>query len=260
VEAKPAPDEVVWWSGLRWVDAARMQMWRFEEAFAEVNAALADAYHRHQLSDDSGVRRSWREHYDTNYEPYDPQRPLRVPAVGLHMQVANELDLLIVAVRNVLRAQERIPEWQRPSMGDQDVLELLRNVAEHWDEVGGRSAETLASDHPAIDVGGIASTNKETWIGGGEGVPLSRIQAWLGRVRTALVACLTDAGVDVPEDHRASQVEGDDDLPWPAERLYFHWSIARVEAQEWPREPMPDDLAQALAMLFASRRARDHTD
>jgi hypothetical protein len=33
------------------------------------------------------------------------------------MQVATELDLLSVAVRNVLRAQARIPEQYRPEMG-----------------------------------------------------------------------------------------------------------------------------------------------
>ena len=45
------------------------------------------------------------------------------------MQVATELDLLSVAVRNVIRAQARIPEQHRPEMGGQDVLELMRNVS-----------------------------------------------------------------------------------------------------------------------------------
>lgn len=64
------------------------------------------------------------------------------------MQVATELDMLSVAIRNVLRAQARIPEQLRPEMGGQDVLELMRNVSEHWDEEGGRSASALAKDHP----------------------------------------------------------------------------------------------------------------
>lgn len=68
------------------------------------------------------------------------------------------LDLLGVAIRNVLRAQERIPEQQRPEMGGQDVLELLRNVSEHWDETGGRSVTALAENHPDIQVGGLAAT------------------------------------------------------------------------------------------------------
>jgi hypothetical protein len=257
--AEPASDADVWWSALRWIDAAHMQISRFEEAFYEDQQALADAEMRRGLSDDSDNSRTWRDSYD-EHEPFDPQRPLRVPSWSLHMQIANELDLLIVAVRNVLRAQRRIPEGRRTEMGRQDVIELLRNVAEHWDEVGGRSANTLASDHPDISVGGIAFTGKEIWIGGDRGVPLSRITAWLWRVRSALVACLADVGIEVPEDFNASRFEGDDDLPWPSERLHFHWSIPRVEEPDWPREPIPEGALEAIAVLFANRRRRDPLD
>lgn len=141
-------------------------------------------------------------------DAYDSQRPLRVPSWSLHMQVANEFDLLVVAVRNVLRVQERIPAERRPEMGGQDVLELLRNVSEHWDEVGGRSASKLAADHPDLSVGGIAFTGKEIWIGGDGGVPLSRTTAWLWRVWRALVTCLGYAGIEVPDDLNASRFEG----------------------------------------------------
>jgi hypothetical protein len=66
--------------------------------------------------------------------------------------------------------------------------------------------------------------------------------------------------MEVPDDLNGSRVEGDDDLPWPAERLHFHWSLPRVEEQDWPREEMPEGVTEALAMLFARRRARDHTN
>lgn len=259
VTAAPAPDEFVWWNGLRWVEAAHMQVWRFEEAFGEEMHAQADARLRRELGDHSEISRSWRESYDENHEAYDPRRPIRVPSWSLHMQSANELDLLAVAIRNVIRAQKRIPQEQRPEMGGQDALELIRNVSEHWDEVGGRSADKLAAGHPGIEVSRIAFTNKEIWIGGTDGVPLSRITAWLLRVRRALEVCLADAGIEVP-DPRTSQTEGDDDLPWPPERLHFHWSIPRVEEQDWPRHEMPEDVAEAMALIFARRRARDHTD
>jgi hypothetical protein len=141
VTAKPAPDEIVWWSGLRWVEAAHMQIRRFEEAFYEEVRALADAEMRHGLGDDSENSRSWRESYDAQ-EPYDPQRP---------------------------------------AMGGQDALELLRNVAEHWDEVGGRSARELAEGHAGIEVGGIAYTGKELWIGGVDGCRSRESQpGWCG--------------------------------------------------------------------------------
>jgi hypothetical protein len=84
--ARPAPDEDVWWSGLRWAEAGHMQVWRFQEGFKEgvkeEMAALADAEFRHRLDDDSENSRSWRESLDANHEPYDPERPLRVPSWG----------------------------------------------------------------------------------------------------------------------------------------------------------------------------------
>lgn len=256
----PASDKDVWWNGLRWVEAARMQITRFVEAFSEEVQALTDADMRHRLDFDSDLSRSWRSSTDANYPAYDPQRPLRVPSWALHMQVATELDLLSVAIRNVLRAQARIPEQHRPEMGGQDVLELMRNVSEHWDEEGGRSATKLGQDHPAVNVGGIAYTNKEIWIGGIDGVPISRIQAWLMRVWNSLVTCLTDVGIDVPEDLMVSRVDGDDELPWPAERLRYHWSIPKMDEKDWPRQRMPPEVADLLAARFASLRSRDHLD
>jgi hypothetical protein len=255
-----APDEDVWWTGLRWIEAARMQADRFTEAFYEEVAALTDAGIRYRLNSGDEHGRSWRASIDANQPPYDPGRPLRVPSWGLHMQVATELDLLSVAVRNVLRAQKRIPEQHRPEIGGQDVLELLRNVSEHWDEVGGRSATSLAKDHPEVSVSAIAYTGKEIWIGGLDGVPISRIQAWLGRVRQSLITCLAGAGIDVPDDLMASRAEDDDELPWPAERLCYHWSIPKVREQDWPRERMPPEIADLLAARFASLRSRDHLD
>jgi hypothetical protein len=111
-----------------------------------------------------------------------------------------------------------------------------------------------------VSVGEIVCTNKEIWIGGLDGVPISRILAWLGRVWRSLVTCLSDAGIAVPEDLMASRVEGDDELPWPAERLRYHWSIPKVAEEEWPREPMPPEVADLLATRFASLRSRDHLD
>jgi hypothetical protein len=98
------------------------------------------------------------------------------------------------------------------------------------------------------------------WIGGLDGVPISRIQAWLWRVWRSLVNCLTSAGIDIPEDLMASLVEGDDELPWPTERLRYHWSIPKLAEEDWPRERMPPEVADLLAERFASLRSRDHLD
>ena len=176
------------------------------------------------------------------------------------MQVSSELDLLIVAVRNVLRAQDRLPEQVRTSMGDQDVLELLRNIAEHWDETGGRSERELAERYPTVKPDAVSYTNKEARLGGLDGVPLSRIKAWLYRVEKALRDCLSQEGADVPDDWMASHVPGDDDLPWPKERLRYHWSIPHLPEKEWPREDMPEEVARLLAERSVRLRERDPKD
>jgi hypothetical protein len=42
-KASPAPDGSVYWTGLRWVEAAFMQIERFEAAFFDLQRALLDA-------------------------------------------------------------------------------------------------------------------------------------------------------------------------------------------------------------------------
>lgn len=256
----PAPDEDVWWSGLEWVEAARMQLLRFEDALGEWNAALANAKMRGLLSDDSDRSRQWRASYDADYEPYDPRRPLRVPTHALHIQIGVEADFLVVAVRNVIRAQDRLPEDVRTQMGDQDVLKDLRDFTEHFDELEGRAATSLATNHPDVLPGAFASNSKEIWIGGLHGVPVSRVRAWLERVWNALSEHLESAGNGVPQDLMASQVLGDDDLAWPPERLRYHWAIPQVPEQEWPRETLPEPVADLLAERFRNLRHRDSTD
>lgn len=254
----PAPDIVVWRGGLRWVEGAQMQAHRFETVFFELQIAMEDAKQRALLNDGSPNSNSWMEQYDKDYNPFDPQRPVKVPTPALSMQAMMELDLLIVAIRNVLRAQARLPEQLKTSMTDDDVLELLRNVAEHWDEDGGRSISTLTKEHPDVLVDGISFTNKEIWIGGK--VPLSRIRAWLPRVHHTLVLSLESVGESVLDD-TASLVAGDDALSWPPDRLrYRYWSLPVVDEKDWPTTEMPPEVAHLKQERFRGLRERDVAD
>ncbi|KGM09345.1 hypothetical protein [Cellulomonas bogoriensis] len=257
---KAAPDEDVWWTGLKWVEAARMQLLRFEDATREWSAALVDAQQRGVLNDDSDQSRQWRASYDTDYGSYDPRRPLRVPTHALHIQLTVEADLLVVAVRNVIRAQARLPEDARTKIGGQDFLKDLRDLAEHFDEQEGRAATSLATNHAEVLPGTFAVSSKETWLGGIHGVPVSRLRAWLERVWSALTEHLEAAGRQVPRDLMASHVLGDDDLAWPPERLRYHWSIPQVEEQEWPRQELPEENAALLDERFLNLRSRDWMD
>ena len=229
VPAVPAPDEQVWFLGLRWVEAVRMQTDRFEVAFRELEAAHTDATQRARLNKDDALARSWRESGDAQGIG---DRPSRVPTVALSMQVGTEADFLLVAVRNLQRAQVRLPEHLRTAMTDQDAMHALRNLSEHWDDSDGPAAHALRTQLTHIVPGGIAYTTSEVWIGGEDGVPLSRIRAWAIRVWKALDDALREAGIEPERDLNASVVEGDDDLAWPGQRLRYSWTIPQLPEEE----------------------------
>ncbi|WP_143253937.1 hypothetical protein [Amycolatopsis keratiniphila] len=235
-----------------------MQADRFETVFFELQTALEHARQRALLNDGSTTSNSWVKQSDKDYKFFDPRRPVKVPTPALWMQAMTELDLLIVAVRNVLRAQVRLPEQLKTSMTDDDVLELLRNVAEHWDEDDGPSIRTLTEAHPEVLVHGITFTNKEIWIGGR--VPLSRIRAWLPRVHHALVLSIESIGESVLDD-MASLITGDDTLSWPPDRLrYRYWSLPVVDEKDWPTTEMPPEMAHLIQERFRNLRERDVAD
>lgn len=251
-----APDQSAWLAGIRWVTAVRMQADRFEQAFREWEAALLDAELRHQLNRDDELSRSWRESQD---QLEIGSRPVRVPTELLAMQLATERDFLLVAVRNVLRAQRRLAEHMRTAMTGEDELKAMRDLVEHFDDADGPAAETLRG-MPHIEAQGFGYTGKEIWIGGNDGVPLSRIRAWAIRVWKALVDASIAAGIEPPTDLGRSMVEGDDDIPWPPIRLRYSWQILQVPEEEWPTQQMPDEIAELLAEKFRNLRARDPHD
>lgn len=256
----PIPDIDLWMSGLKWVECSFMQCERLENALSENETALFDARMRSSLNNDSLHTKNWRESYDKNYLPYDPARPLRVPSWSLSMQVSSELDLLMVALRNVMRAKIRFPDALNVKMGDEKAIPLLRNILEHWDEVGGWSSDKLKDKHPNISVGELAFNGKEIWIGGFDGIPISRIRAWLRRVNQALVEALAAVGVKTPSDLFASRLENDDALEWPIERLHYHWSIPQLSEEDWPREQMTPEIQGIMREKFLLKRKKDHTD
>lgn len=257
-----APDDEVWFQGLRWVEAVNMQAARVEEAVAEQHAANTDAAIRSALNnaeDETELRAARRAAFDA--DPEIGSRPVRVPSWSLGMQVSTEMDFLIVAVRNLLRAQDRLPAPAATAMADQEILELLRKTAEHYDRRDGRSQQQLAQKYPRVMPDAFHFTSKEIWIGGGpSGIPLSRIREWSARVSSALREALNNIGVPTPDDFDASLVDGDDDQDWPAERLHFGWWLPFVHESEWPEGEPPEGLTEVLAERFQNLRGRDGND
>lgn len=254
-QGQPADDLTVWLRGLRWVEAAWMQATRLTEVAEHWDGALADAHLRAGLNEDTDHARSWRESHDA-YQPYDPQRPIRVPTFAIRDQVAIEFEFFVVAVRNVLRAQDRLPEDKRPAMTDQQLFYLTRNIVEHWDEVGGPAANSFANEYPDRALGQIGVTSKEVSV---SDVPISRVIAWLARVREALTQAIQNANPDaLPPSDDASAVAGDDDLAWPPERRRERlWQVPQLEMEDWPTKEMPEKIAEILQEKLRLRRLRD---
>ena len=259
--ATPAPDDQVWFQGLRWAEAVDMQAARVEEAVREQHEANTDATIRASLNSPEGdTELGAQRRAAFEAEPEISSRPVRVPSWSLGMQVSTEMDFLMVAVRNLLRAQDRLPAGAVTAMVDQAVLKILRDAAEHYDEEGGRAERYLAEKYPRVLTDAFHFTSKEIWIGGGpSGVPLSRIRAWSARVTVALRQALEDAGVSVPNDFDASLMEGDDRRPWPADRFRFGWWLPVVPELEWPMASRQWGLSNSLPT--ASRTSdRDGND
>ncbi|MDM7856623.1 hypothetical protein [Cellulomonas alba] len=236
-----------------------MQAYRLQEVLREIESADLDAQMRSRLAEDTALTRQWRASFD-RYEQHDPERPLRVPTASLWMQQTAEMHFLLVAVNNVSRAVDRLPADVRAEIGNQDVAGLLRNITEHYDEEWGPSARNLAENHPNIKAGLVAFDKRDAAIGGPDGVALSDIRIWLVQVTESLTGCLVNAGVTPPHDLNASLVDGDDDLPWPPERLRFHWSIPRVPEEQWPREKMSEEMATLWWRLHGIRFHEDAGD
>jgi hypothetical protein len=251
-----APNLKVWGLGLRWIEASDMQAFRFEEAVGRLHTGIMDAGERRRLNVPEMA--SERERQDRCYESYDPQRPVLVPTNSLLMQVDNEMEFLVIALRNVVKAEERLPKDLRVQMLDGQLVKVLRNLGEHFDEDGGPAEKKLESQYPTLANNQYAYTNKEISIGGVDGIPLSRIREWLSRTDEAIRAALDRSGADWNLDLKSSKVEGDDALPWPPDRLHHHWSIPQLAEQDWPRNEMPTEVAELIAQKFMLDRARDH--
>jgi hypothetical protein len=160
----PAPDESVWLTGIRWVQAVRMQADCFEFSFYEFQSALLDADARRRFNAEDDLARSWRASGNARGIV---DRPSRVPTELLAMQVASELDFLLVAVRTVQRAQHRLPQHLATAMTGEDELKALRDLVETTTTPTAqprrrcaecRKSRRAASPSPARKPGSEAST------------------------------------------------------------------------------------------------------
>lgn len=241
-------DVEIWSLGLIWVEAAEMQCSRFRRISAFNTIARTEAGDRSMAAIRSEMR-------------HGPNLPVLVPTVAMHLQQRIERTLLLSAINNVFRSQDRLAERPRTAMEEESVLKDLRNISEHWDEYG-RSANNIMETGHAREFFEIQEKlatmagpedlarfrklaeqdlwavfelpfpdNDDVWL---SGIPLTRIQVWLIDVRQCLERALRSEGVRVP-DMMDSHIDGDDATPWPEERRRFRlWTEDMKQVPEWP--------------------------
>lgn len=221
----------VYRNGLRWADAVFMQAHRLRTALSEYEAALDDTRMRDLLAHSDDDR--WWAHYE-KLPMFDPERPIRAMTWRLGWQCSNEHDLLLVAASNLHRAVKRLPDPSLSEARSGRIAKLLRNISEHYDELGGWSRENLSQDFPDVEVGLTAYTGKEVWIGGFEGVTINDLCQWAESARDLLQAALASlTGDSAPE-----ALDGLDtdslELPFPPERVFWSWQVGSEHASAWP--------------------------
>lgn len=85
-----------------------------------------------------------------------------------------------------------LPSDHLPSVRDENVLRLLRDVDEHWEQVDeGRSLTELRATMPDIAAGMIVSNNKHVWLGN---VSLDELRDWIQDVDRTVRARAEAAG------------------------------------------------------------------
>ena len=161
-----------------------MQAERFDIALQQLERAERDAADRASLSVQTELNLAYRASRDS--EPFS-RRPVRIPTWALDWMMRNELDLLVVAVRDLFRAIDGLPKDKRPRLIQQHQLTLLRNLTEHWEEEDGPSTTKLRAQYPEFRPGWITHNMREVWVGGKDGgVLLSDIWTWAGQMQDAI--------------------------------------------------------------------------
>nr|WP_173160670.1 hypothetical protein [Arthrobacter sp. 68b] len=230
----PRSEIEVWSMGLVWVEAAEMQCARFRRISAFNTIARTEAGSRSLAALRTELRRG-------------RNLPVLVPTVAMHMQQRVERTFLLSAINNVFRSQDRLPEKPKTAMEEESVLKDLRNISEHWDEYGYSAKNIMETGH-ARDFFEIQEKlagmrgpeelerfrrlaeedlwavfelpfpdSNEVWL---SGIPLTRIEVWLIDVRQCLERALRAKGEQVLSIME-SYVDGDDETPWPEERLRY---------------------------------------
>jgi hypothetical protein len=151
---------------IMWTDIVYLQVSRLEEAVDDFHAAATEEQFRTAFAE-RGSPEEWAEYASTLSRSLSQRDVSRVAA---------DKYFLLLSVAQVMKCARRLPEDDLPGFPEGELLALLRNFEEHWEDPAGRSATELRKTIPDITPGRIAYVKDHIWL---ECVCLADILRWV---------------------------------------------------------------------------------
>ncbi|MFF2452134.1 hypothetical protein [Isoptericola sp. NPDC058082] len=168
-----ADDRTLRIRGLQFIDLARLEVDRFQTAFARYEKRLGEEMFKQDYRD-QGSPEGWREYYNSLRG-----RRLRV---GDNWALHTEYYLVYVALAQVEKVAEALPQDNCPPFPGLAPIREVRNLEEHWEEEGASFKKARERD-PEARAGRFLAGGSGEAIGE---VGRAEVLAWLDEVEAAL--------------------------------------------------------------------------
>ncbi|MEB8342568.1 hypothetical protein [Streptomyces endophyticus] len=181
-------DEATWrQAAMMWAFTTLLQADRLREAVGDLNAAQAEQFFINRREAGT-LPDGWKAH--TEREVGD----------GMSWRVtwtaAADTYFFLSAAAQLRKCALELPSEGLPDVPDEEMIRLLRNFHEHWEDPTGPSATRLLQQVPDAEPGRVMYTKNDVWF---EGVSLEGIENWAFAVQRVLRDNAAAAGEDLPD-------------------------------------------------------------
>lgn len=159
-----------------WADVLRLQNSRLEDAIDRLQEFVAAQQFLAAL--DSGDRPAGWERQARE------ARAVRTLTDQEKAALVADKYLLMLATAQLIKCvgllpNDGLPQPPSPSIGNHNLMTLLRNLEEHWEDPQGPSATRLRTSISDVQPGRFAFTKDQIWI---EGVSVAAVLQWAEEV------------------------------------------------------------------------------
>lgn len=169
-----------------WAQIVYLQATRLEEAIDEYQEIVAGNL-LGSAFEEAGKPTDWAEFVQSN-------RRLKMADIA---KLAADKHFFLVAIAQVVKCASRLQGDALPDFKNDDLLRLLRNVDEHWEDPNGPSAAALRRDYPDITPGHVYYNTKDIWLGT---VSLMSILEWVSKFDYAVRLAAAESGSPIEDE------------------------------------------------------------